>query len=249
MDIKLEWLENGNFIILQYYYFIILKIIIDRHIGHSQWTQTPVGRGFDEYIGSFMWDLDSYTKQQYELPWEPLVIDWIHAYSNRTYKHYAEPRHSTEAITYNAIHMMKQHQRQQEEQQKRENENYVKQPLFLYVAYTACHSPLQSMPEHEKYCTHIPHLWRRQFCGMIRGLDEGIKNITDAIHTYLGEDTILYLTSDNGGSTWFGGLNTPLRGGKSTPYEGGVKVPAFFVDFTPNYKYIGQPREYYGLMH
>ena len=25
-----------------------------------------------------MWDLDSYTKQMYELPWEPpLLIDWV----------------------------------------------------------------------------------------------------------------------------------------------------------------------------
>lgn len=185
-----------------------------------------------------MWDLDSYTKQQFELPWEPLVIDWIHAYSNRTYKHYAEPRHSTEAITQNAVNMIKRH--------SEENKN---EPLFLYVAYTACHSPLQAMPEHEVYCQHIPHLWRRQFCGMIRGLDDGIKNITNAINNYLGENTILYVSSDNGGSTWFGGLNTPLRGGKSTPYEGGVKVPAFFVDFTKDKIYTGKPREYYGLMH
>jgi len=26
----------------------------------------------------YMWDLDSYTKQMYELPWEsPLAIDWV----------------------------------------------------------------------------------------------------------------------------------------------------------------------------
>ena len=216
-----------------------------RHLGHSQWAQTPVGRGFDEHIGSYMWDLDSYTKQQFELPWEPLVVDWIHAHSNGSYEHYAESRHSTEAITQNAINTIIRHSQQSE----------PSQPLFLYVAYTACHSPLQAMPEHQVHCQHIPHLWRRQFCGMIRGLDEGIQNISDAIDTYLGENTLLYLSSDNGGSTWFGGLNTPLRGGKSTPYEGGVRVPAFIVDYTSNQRYIGAPdsapssREYHGLMH
>lgn len=26
----------------------------------------------------YMWDLDSYTKEMYELPWEaPLLIDWV----------------------------------------------------------------------------------------------------------------------------------------------------------------------------
>jgi hypothetical protein len=217
-----------------------------RHLGHSQWAQTPVGRGFEEHIGSYMWDLDSYTKQQYELPWEPLVVDWVHAHSNGSYEHYAESRHSTEAITQNAVKTIVRHSQQSHEHS---------QPLFLYVAYTACHSPLQAMPEHEIHCQHIPHLWRRQFCGMIRGLDEGIQNISDAIQTYLGENTLLYLSSDNGGSTWFGGLNTPLRGGKSTPYEGGVRVPAFIVDYTSNQSYLGTsdalstPREYHGLMH
>ena len=31
---------------------------------------------------------------------------------------------------------------------------------------------------------------------------------------YLGEDTVIVVTSDNGGASWFGGLNEPLRGGK-----------------------------------
>ncbi len=25
------------------------------HLGHSQWKQTPVGKGFDEFVGCFMW--------------------------------------------------------------------------------------------------------------------------------------------------------------------------------------------------
>ncbi len=104
-----------------------------------------------------------------------------------------------------------------------------------------------------QYCQHIPHLWRRQFCGMVRGVDEGIHNITEGIKNYLGENTILYVVSDNGGSTWFGSLNTPFNGGKSTPLEGGVHVPAFIVDFTVDQKYLGGPglkeREYSGLIH
>ena len=33
---------------------------------------------------------------------------------------------------------------------------------------------------------------------------------------HLGNDTVLVVTSDNGGANWFGGLNEPLRGGKKT---------------------------------
>ena len=32
------------------------------HLGYSQWSQTPVGRGFQSHVGGFMWDLESYTK-------------------------------------------------------------------------------------------------------------------------------------------------------------------------------------------
>ena len=32
------------------------------HLGFSQWSQTPVGRGFQSHVGGFMWDLESYTK-------------------------------------------------------------------------------------------------------------------------------------------------------------------------------------------
>ena len=114
------------------------------------------------------------------------MIDWVKEISIGPAIHYAEPRHSTEAITAAAqeviIHAA-------------ENEK----PLFLYVAMTAAHSPLQPMPRHMSQCSHIPHLWRRQFCGMVVGLDESVKNITDTALKYLGNNTLLVVTSDNGG--------------------------------------------------
>lgn len=129
-------------------------------------------------------------------------------------------------------------------------EQYFDQPLFLYVAYTAAHSPLQPMPRHETNCLHIKHLWRRQFCGMVAGLDEGMRNLTQTILSDLGSDTILIFSSDNGGSTWFGGLNYPYRGGKSTPLEGGVRVPAFAVDFSDDSYFLGEGNwTYDGMIH
>ena len=189
------------------------------HLGHATHQQTPTGRGFESFIGIYMWDVDSYTKQNYEEPWlGPQFIDWTSEYSNGTFINYAEPRHATLAITEEAQSVILQH-----DQSK---------PLFLYVPFTASHSPLQPMPEHEPSCAHIPHEWRRKFCGMTVGLDEGIKNITmTALHT-LGPNTIIIVSSDNGGSPWFGGQNFPLRGSKTTPFEGGVKVPGFVVELS-----------------
>ena len=140
-------------------------------------------------------------------------------------------------------------------------------PLFFYLPFTAAHSPLQPLPRHLAKCLHIPHTLRRDFCGMVLGIDESLKNLTDYIYKYLpshvdqhnnddinhdndydikmnsninrtsadinnnnnddnnnnGDDkttkdrysnTIMLVLSDNGGSPWFGGLNTPLRGTK-----------------------------------
>ena len=107
------------------------------------------------------------------------------------------------------------------------------------MSYTAAHSPLQPEPESAAKCTHIPHLWRRQFCGMMVGLDTAIARVTKAAKDKLGEDTVIVVSSDNGGSVWFGGNNQPLRSGKLNVFEGGVKVPAFVHDLSQDRKYIG----------
>ena len=73
--------------------------------------------------------------------------------------------------------------------------------------------------------------------------------MTDAAKEILGENTIIVVSSDNGGSVWFGGLNEPLRSGKHTSFEGGVRVPAFAVDLSGG-KYLGRGgREFKGMVH
>ena len=74
---------------------------------------------------------------------------------------------------------------------------------------------------------------------MVVGLDKAIGKLVDEARSLLGEDTVLVVTPDNGGSVWFGGLNAPLRSGKLTPFEGGVRVPAFAVDLSGKYLKMG----------
>merc|ERR1719347_1897551 len=112
-------------------------------------------------------------------------------------------------------------------------------PLFLYVAHTAAHSPLQPESAWLDSCTHIPHLWRRQYCGMVVGLDLALGRLVEQAKDILGDDTIIVVSSDNGGSVWFGGLNAPLRSGKLTPFEGGVRVPGFVLDLSRSFVATG----------
>lgn len=214
------------------------------HLGHAFASQTPTGRGFQRFTGIYMWDTDSYDKTFTELPWDsPIAVDWVREEvvedgapvafpfledQQVRFTHYAEPRHATEAIAREAVAAMERHVAE-----------HSAEPLFLYVAFTAAHSPLQPLPRHTTPCEHIPHSWRRDFCGVVGGLDEAVGNVTRAARATLGENTVFIFASDNGGSPWFGGNNQPLRGSKATPLEGGVKTPSFLVDFSANQRFFG----------
>ena len=87
---------------------------------------------------------------------------------------------------------------------------------FAYVAHQAVHGPLE-VPAH--YITGecealIPASYpvRRIYCGMVRAVDESVRNITATYET-LGilNETLIVLTTDNGGTTDDGGNNYPLR--------------------------------------
>ena len=73
------------------------------HIGHSQWKQGPVGRGFESHVGSLMWNLESYTKLLWKNPWQTVGADWGRHFENGTSEHFAEPRHATIALTDEAL--------------------------------------------------------------------------------------------------------------------------------------------------
>lgn len=67
---------------------------------------------------------------------------------------------------------------------------------------------------------------------MLSAVDEGIKNVTDALEAKgLLNNTLIIFTSDNGGPTTtgdgVGSRNWPLRGGKHSVWEGGTRVTGF----------------------
>ena len=82
---------------------------------------------------------------------------------------------------------------------------------------------------------------------MVVGLDKNINIVVENAKKILGENTIVVFSSDNGGSPWFGGLNTPLRSGKMTPFEGGTRVPAFMLDFSKKYSKTGVSKQIFHI--
>lgn len=103
---------------------------------------------------------------------------------------------------------------------------------FAYVAHEGVHGPLEVPLSYvEGPCMDLipaDRPTRRIYCGMVRAVDESVKNIT-ATYAALGilNDTLFVLSGDNGGIPDVGGNNFPLRGNKATTFEGGVRSIAF----------------------
>lgn len=110
--------------------------------------------------------------------------------------------------------------------------NYIgradKQPFFLYVPFTAPHSPYQGPEDKGARAVateeEVNQGSRATYVKMIERLDRGVAEIVRALAAQgLERNTLVVFTSDNGGAKY--GRNAPLSGGKGGLFEGGIRVP------------------------
>jgi arylsulfatase A-like enzyme len=144
-------------------------------------------------------------------------------------------------------------------------------PFFAYLAFYSVHTPLLApQPLIEKYKAKAKRLgledqeafadeeqvWpdakqpRRvrqlqahaTYAAMVESMDRAVGNVLETLDELgLADDTIVCLTSDNGGLSTSEGSptsNLPLRGGKGWIYEGGIRE-AFMIRAP---KVAGQPK-------
>jgi arylsulfatase A-like enzyme len=196
------------------------------HLGHAQETYHPLRRGFDHFYGHLNTAVDYWQHARM------LGHDW-----QRDGRSLDERgRHATELEAAEAARVIR--------------ERDPSRPLFLYVAWSAPHNPLQERDElvakyaqlGEKsdppgYLAAIspvpPELreryarFRRLYAAMVEGMDRGVGEVLRTLdETGIARDTIVLFLSDNGGFNGFGGDNSPLRGQKLQTFEGGLRVPA-----------------------
>lgn len=89
-------------------------------------------------------------------------------------------------------------------------------PFFLYLAHNAPHEPHFS-PNSGKSAAGI-------YGDMVEDLDRSMATIMESLkRTKQGKNTIIIITSDNGGD--YGGSVGSLRGRKGETFEGGMRVP------------------------
>lgn len=101
-------------------------------------------------------------------------------------------------------------------------------PFFLYLSHWGVHTPLQATTaDYEAVGDITPHRLR-VYAAMVKSIDRSVGNVMDKLEQEgLADNTIVVLTSDNGGAGYINlpNVNKPFRGWKITLFEGGIRVP------------------------
>lgn len=174
------------------------------HLGHTQEHQLPNAQGFDHFYGHLHTNTDFYTHKREG--GHDLQLNGTSVNADGEYLTHLESREAVRFI-----------------QQRKKD-----QPFFLYVPFTAPHSPMQAPQETIAKYKHLSSKnYRQVYAAMVDEMDQSIVNILLSLDREgIAENTIVVFVSDNGGSNAFGGENHPLRGQKGQAFEGGIRVPA-----------------------
>jgi arylsulfatase A-like enzyme len=104
-------------------------------------------------------------------------------------------------------------------------------PFFLYVPFTAPHSPFQGPVDGQaKPLAADSPLWNQSkappavYAAMIERMDDAVGKVLAALEEHgLADNTLVIFMSDNGGTR--SARPTPFNGFKGSTFEGGVRVP------------------------
>lgn len=184
------------------------------HLGHAKAEYWPRQRGFDSFYGALVGEIDHFKHASHGVP------DWYRDNTPLEEEGFDNTLFGDEAVRVVTTH----------DQEK---------PLFLYLAFTAPHTPFQAPQDYLDRFKHIPDENRRTYAAMISVMDDGIGRLVETLTARgMRDNTLIIFQSDNGGvkSSLFagdskvsGGLpadNDPYRDGKGTLYEGGTRVAA-----------------------
>lgn len=168
------------------------------HLGWADQYQ-PWNRGFDEFYGFLGGGSEYLPKNNQPIP------------MLRNGKPTTESEYLTTALGREAVNLIT---------------HPSDHPWFLYLAFNAVHSPMQSSPNSETALTHIPNKKRRTLAAMTIALDDAVGRVLAALDASGQRDhTLVVFINDNGGATYSDFHNAPLRGHKGTLFEGGIRVP------------------------
>ena len=100
-------------------------------------------------------------------------------------------------------------------------------PFFLYLPFSAPHTPFQVPLEYYNRFPDEKDHNKRVYKGMIAALDDAVGMVTEQVAALgLEDNTLIVFASDNGGATYTEATdNGPLKAGKFSQFEGGIRIP------------------------
>lgn len=113
------------------------------------------------------------------------------------------------------------------------------QPFYIYLPLYSVHAPIEAkaatIEDHKRWragriaasggTLSEPRLPGVRYAAMLEDMDAACGRLLDGLDSIgVGSDTLILLTSDNGGLATISD-NAPLRGGKRSLWEGGLRVP------------------------
>lgn len=171
------------------------------HLGHRREKWLPTNQGFTHFYGCYNGAVDYFTHEREG------EVDW-----HRNEQTVFEKGYTTDLIAAEASSFIESVP--------------TNEPYFLYVPFTAPHSPFQAKDEDLSRYQHRPEGKRRTYAAMVDAMDQGIGEILKAVQERGDLDnTFILFCSDNGGVKNVGN-NAPMKGNKFTVFEGGIRVVA-----------------------
>lgn len=192
------------------------------HLGYNK-TAIPMNRGFDYHYGF----LEAHSLYGYED--DPNIINQHHEDFTDKYI-WGKGRKGNCAIYRNGAEVVEKQyltNRIGEEASQWVKDNHRNGPFFMYVPFSAPHTPFQATKAYYDKYAHVTDRNKRVYYAMIHALDDAVGQITATVDSLgLAENTLIIFISDNGGASYTHATdNAPLKGGKFSNFEGGLNVP------------------------
>lgn len=177
------------------------------HIASATLEQSPSQLGFDHWFG-FLHNQETSGPSKDGLTYRrPTYIDpWLREDQSPLEQHSG---HLTDILTERAIAFLQQQGRSD--------------PWFLNLWYYAPHTPIQPPAAfRQKY----PDTKEGAYRALVDHLDTSIGRVLDALQSSgEGDNTLVIVLSDNGGTNTDADNNSPFHGKKGALVEGGLRTP------------------------
>ncbi|OPJ88103.1 arylsulfatase I [Patagioenas fasciata monilis] len=133
------------------------------HLGFYKKECLPTRRGFDTFLGSLTGNVDYYTYDNCDGP----GVCGYDLHEGEDVAWDQSGKYSTFLYAQRVSKILASHS--------------PKEPIFIYVAFQAVHTPLQSPKEYIYRYRSMGNVARRKYAAMVTCMDEAVKNITWAL--------------------------------------------------------------------